>query len=217
MIAPVANDLSTIANSIYADYATKKYVDDAIDNALTPDKLPEVLPDVLDQVLPNNATTDYVNAALAEKADNIPFTSAKFVTKPVGNFVIGDNVNGLSVAEILAKLLGLSDKDPTEIPSEPDLPEEFDSIVEEIKAKEIPMYSVNTSNELVEIPYNYLNLTETDAVLEATNNGFYQIKDSNGAVIESGYQELQVDNGNTYYVIALPKKVDYNTMVTVKV
>ena len=30
MIAPVANDLSTIANSIYADYATKKYVDDAI-------------------------------------------------------------------------------------------------------------------------------------------------------------------------------------------
>ena len=36
-------------------------------------------------------------------------------------------------------------------------------------------------------------------------------------VIESGYQEMQVDNGDVYYVIALPKDIDFTSMVSIRV
>ncbi len=48
--------VTTIGSQIAANYATKTYVDDAINNALTPDNLPDVLPDVLPEVIPTAVT-----------------------------------------------------------------------------------------------------------------------------------------------------------------
>ena len=41
---------------------------------------------------------------------------------------------------------------------------------------------------------------------------FYQVIE-NETVIESGYQDIMITNDEVYYIIALPKVVDYNTMV----
>jgi hypothetical protein len=79
------------------------------------------------------------------------------------------------------------------------------------------MYAISANSELVEVPYKHIELTETEAAQVANESGFYQIKDSSGNIIESGYQELQVDNGEVLYIIALPKGIDFNTMISVKV
>jgi hypothetical protein len=57
-------------------------------------------------------------------------------------------------------------------------------------------------------------------LLEGTSkpieSGFYTIKDTEGTIIEAGYQDLSITNDELYYVIALPKNIDYNTMVEVQ-
>ena len=35
--------------------------------------------------------------------------------------------------------------------------------------------------------------------------------DENGEIIESGYQDMQIANDGMYYIVALPKSVDYNS------
>jgi hypothetical protein len=181
-----------------AGYATEKFVSDAIADI----DIPEV-----------DTSSFATNEELLKKADKVLFTVDKVVTKPVGSFIEGESVKGLTIAEILAKLLGLVDK--VVDPDEPEIPEEPTSVVENIIENLIPMYSINSDSELAEITYNYINLTEDEAKNIATESGFYQIKDSSGNVIESGYQELQVDNDSVYYIIALPKGIDFNTMVEV--
>lgn len=156
-------------------------------------------------------TTETFSTALAIKANEVPFTSAKFITKPFGNFVYGESVKDLSIVEIFAKLLGLVDKDPNvQEPTEPG------SIIENIITNELPMYTVTANSTLEEVPYKLLTFTEEEATAIATEPCFYQIIDVEGNVIESGYQELQVKSDEVYYVIALPKDIDYSTMVSVK-
>lgn len=87
------------------------------------------------------------------KADKILFTTAKFVTKPIGNFVVGDNINGWSITEILAKLLGLSDIDPTEEPEEPGEFESIEDLVDYLTAKQAPIYSQDSQGNLVETSF----------------------------------------------------------------
>lgn len=156
----------------------------------------------------NLITTEKLANELVVKADKVPFTFAKFVTKPFGNFAYGENIKGLSVTTILAKLLGLVDKDPNA--------QEPDGIIESIVKNEIPMYAVTAGGALEEVPYKLLTLTEEEAAAVATESGFYQISDAEGNVIESGYQELQAKNDEVYYIIALPKDIDYNIMISVK-
>lgn len=153
-------------------------------------------------------TVDLSNYALkAEvnvKANDVPFTRSKLIANAIGNFSAGEDVKGLTVAEILAKLLGLTDGA---------MP---DGIIEEIVAYAIPMYSVTSEGILAEIPYSYLKLTAETSTDKPTTSGFYQIVDNSGKVIESGYQEIQTFSNDIYYVIALPKEIDYNTMITIK-
>lgn len=152
---------------------------------------------------------------LASKADNIPFKEDKYVTNSLGKFKAGDSVKGLSITEILAKLLGLVDATP-ENPETPDSPDDPTGVIETIIQTQIPMYSVTANGELVEIPFKLLSMTEAEAAQAPTQEGFFQITLDSGEVI-SGYQELQADSDETYYVIALPKIVDYDTMVTMSV
>lgn len=157
---------------------------------------------------------------LNKKADSILFKTDKFVTKAMGGFVVGESLKGISIAEILAKLLELSDSsenpDQGGTDTNPDEPSVPTSVVETIIAKELPMYSVTNDGTLGEIPFKLITLDETNAAQPAEESGFYQIVDASGNVVESGYQELQVTNDSIYYVIALPKSIDYETMVTIK-
>lgn len=163
----------------------------------------------------NLVSTTAFNEALAAKADEVPFEANKFVTISVGNFVVGESVKGLTVAQILAKLLGLSDGAVD--PDEPETPEVPQGIIETIIAGQLPMYQVNTEGQLEEVPYNYISLTSEQSVKEPTSAGFYQILDSStGAAIESGYQQLSAYNEDIPYLIALPSEIDFNTHITVQ-
>lgn len=161
-------------------------------------------------------TEESFERELDKKADKVPFTTAKFVTRAVGGFTIGDSVKGLTIAEIFAKLLGLSDENPNENPDIPDMPDEPTSIVETIITEQIPMYEIDETCNAIEMPYAY-TIFEKDSssdLEEPTQTGFYQ-KTENGNIIESGYQHVSSENDSMYYIIALPKGVDFNTNVTV--
>ena len=158
------------------------------------------------------ATEEYVNDIAAAKANDILFNTDKFVKVAIGNFVIDENINGYTIAQLFAKLLGLADEN-TE-PTDPEVPS---GVIANIMTNQIPMYAITADSKLVEVPYKYISLTEATASEAPEESGFFQIKDATGTVIASGYQELQADSGETYYVIALPKAVDYNTMITLSV
>lgn len=160
------------------------------------------------------ASEAFVEEKIAEKANDIPFTTDKFVGKAIGGFAVGANVKGLTIAEILAKLLELVDEpgenpDEPDEPIEPDVPTEFDSVAEKIDVAQIPMYSVTSEGELVPVAFK---LVDKDA--EPTESGFYAVKDSEGNIIQAGYQDLTISNDEMYYAVALPKEVDYDTAVT---
>ena len=176
--------------------ATEEYVQEQIDAI-----------NITETDLSNYYTKSEVDNA---KANNVPFTTDKYVTKALGGFNIDDNLKDMNILDILAKLLGLSDQ-PSQGPDEPDTPDEPQGIIENIMANEIPMYSITDDGILAEASFKIINGNEAP-----TESGFYEIKDEQGNILEAGYQDLQVENDEMYYVIALPKEVDYNTMVEVE-
>lgn len=159
---------------------------------------------------------EYVTESeLETKANGVPFTTDKFVTKALGGFTVGESVKSLTIAEILAKLLELADVAPgenPELPDNPDIPAEPDGIVENIIVNKLPMYSVNSDGTVTAGEFELITFSQETAAVAPEKSGFYQIVE-NGKVIESGYQDMMVLNDEMYYVIALPKDVDYNTMV----
>jgi len=187
-----------------AGFATEKYVDDAIANV-----------DIPETDLSNYSTkteiAEAIATAVAEKANEVLFTTAKFVNNPIGGFTEGEDVKDFTIAELFAKLLGLSDE-PVVDPDELETPTEPEGIVEEIIFNKLPMYVVNTNGELVAEDFEVTTFTPEEAAGEPVESGFYQIVD-NGEVVESGYQDMQIVDDEMYYIIAFPKGVDYNTMV----
>jgi hypothetical protein len=164
-------------------FATTSYVDDAVKN-ITVD------------------TTNFATLAqLAEKADEIPFKEAKIVSNPIGSFAIGDSVEGLTVAEIFAKLLGFSIDNPN--PDEPEIPGITGDIVESIITNQLPVYQANELGEIQEVAYTYNTYADAGAISEDT--GFYQVKD-NGTVVESGYEHVTYPQ-DMCYMIALPNSM----------
>lgn len=142
------------------------------------------------------------------------FSENYYVTKPIGDFVLGQNVNTLTIRKLFETLLGLSTTEPS-VPDEPDTPVQPEGIVEEIIVNKTPMYSVNAQGEIAAISYDDIIIyNQTTASAQPTESGFYQITDDAGKVIESGYQELTVNNPDIPYIIALPVGVDFDTMVT---
>jgi hypothetical protein len=140
-----------------------------------------------------------LKSEVAKKANEVLFTSSKLVTKAMGSFSVGDDVRGLTIAEIIAKLLGL------EAGAEPE------GIIGRIMAYETPMYSIDDSGVLLEVPFKLV-----DGAAAPVESGFYTITDSQGNIVEAGYQDLSVENDAMYYMIAFPKEIDYNTMIEVE-
>ena len=145
------------------------------------------------------------------EAADIPFKIDKFVKKAFGGFAVGDNLNGLTVADLFAKLLELSEVNP----NEPEQPGELgDVTIEEVKQYSIPVMQGAIKDGEITIDddistFDSIELTEATAknAPQAAEPGtavLYEIKDSAGQVIEAGYQVYTISSGRgTNYRIAL--------------
>jgi hypothetical protein len=171
-----------------ADYATKKYVNDAVANI-----------DIPTVDTSNLATTEALNAALLTKANDVLFTSTKVVTKPMGTFQIGDDLRDLTLAQIFVKLLGLSDSALT--------PDDGNSIVSSIINNQTTMHQINDNDVIVEMPFELISYTAQEATTNDGNSCFYVVHNDEGARIEAGYQHF-TSKKEPYYIVALPESLD---------
>lgn len=193
-------------------YATEAYVREAISDL-----------DVKDIDTSTFVTSEAFTLAITSKADEKPFSTDKFVTTPVGGFVVGESLKDLSIAEILAKLLGLTSG--SDEPDEPDIPDEPESIVESIMKNETALYQINDNDVIVEVPYELLTYSaDTALTTKDGKTGFYVVENTNGDVVEAGYQHFSTLK-EPYYIVALPDSLDlsasgnvemqsWNTLVT---
>lgn len=137
--------------------------------------------------------------ALPELAAEVPFTTAKLVNNPIGAFKVGDNLAGMSIAEILINLLGLSTS--TENPDKPN---------------NLSLYQITETGELVELPYvaNIYTPSEATGLPAELKTGFYQVKDGD-TVIESGYEHY-TEQQAMYYMVALPSEYRFGENIEIK-
>jgi hypothetical protein len=194
-------------------YATQQDIEDAItdhEGLAKKEEVEEVKTTLTTTVIP------VVTEIVPLKANDVPFTESKIVGNSLGGFVAGEDLKGLTIAKILAKLLGLSEDEPGENPDVPDVPTEPEGVVEEIIANKLPMYSVNADGTITAEDFKIISFTTEESAAAPSESGFYQIVNEAGEVVESGYQDLMIVNDEMYYVIALPKNVDYNTMVKIQ-
>lgn len=116
----------------------------------------------------------------------------------------------MTLSELIYKIFVSEQTEDPDIPVEPDLPETSTEIIEDIIENNTPMYSVNNDGELVAEEFEIIEVTQNENGTEdsPTKSGFYELTKANGEV-ERGYQDLQIINDEMYYVIALPKSIDY--------
>lgn len=181
--ADEAKDLANQANNAIAN----------IEHPATPTKVSE---------LENDA--NYTNEArVVELIQNNISTKIgiDFVTDiTVGHLDAGTTISkDMTISQLIYRILFAG--------SQPDEPEVPEGIVGEIVTNELPLYYVDNSGSLVEIPFEITTLTEEQAAQEPTKSGFYQVIDSENNVIESGYHDLSVANQDLIYMIALPKAI----------
>jgi hypothetical protein len=157
-------------------------------------------------------------------AKDILFTSDYIITKPLGDFSIGESVKNLSIADIFIRLLGLTSQttDPESPPSTPDTPENLvvpdaGPIVTKIIQNQVPLYQLDFNYQLEAVPYKFCTFTEETYKAEPIDKltAFYQKKDTNGDMIESGYQHC-TEMQEMYYVVALPEELIINQNVTLQ-
>ena len=118
------------------------------------------------QSLENYVTKD----KLELKSDAILFKQDKLVTVAIGNFAVGDSVKDLTIAEIITRILGLTDSTS---PENPDGPQ---GIIATIIANELPIYSGTDTTGLAANDWNEISLSTA----EHTESGFYSEDDRNG-------------------------------------
>jgi hypothetical protein len=200
--------LETFKTDVTANYATKQYVADAIEThegIAKKAEVEEVKTKLETEVLP------VVTEVIPLKANDVPFTDSKIVSKPVGGFAVGDDLKDLTIAQIFAKLLGLDDE-PGENPDEPQ-----DVTVEVVKQNSIPVMQggVNTSDGSTKVEdanstFTYLEIAAADSekapvAAEPGTSALYEIKNDSGEVIEHGYQIYTIASGRgTYWRVSIP-------------
>jgi len=162
----------------------------------------------LDGYAKSTDVTAEITAAVATKAEEIPFTTAKFVTNALGGFIVGDDLNGLTITEIFAKLLGLSDTKPGENPDEPAIPQTPEEILKYAVAQDKSVYVYDSTDTLVKEPVT--NITYWTPEEAAVNmNGIstpYIIKDGD-TIIEAGYQQATTYSETYWLTVALPSEI----------
>lgn len=174
------NDLTdTPAIPSIEGLASETYVDEAIANI-----------DIPDIDLSGYALKSDVEV----KADEIPFSTNRYVTNAIGAFTAGESVRGLTIAELFAKLLGLTD-----VPQ---------GVVEDIITNEYGLYQFNDSLEVEHIEYTRTIFETAEEYAAApTESTFYQYTYTNNEgeeVTESGYQHYTLAQDFIYYMVMLP-------------
>ena len=207
-IEPTVGELKTwVENKEYLQdidldgYATEDYVDNAIANIEHPANPTKV------SELENDA--NYTNETkVLELIENNASSKIgiDFVTDiTVGHLVAGTEISkDMTIGQLLYKMLFAGAQ-----PDEPEVPE---GVIGEIIAKELPMYSIDSSGNVTAKEFEVVTFNGREEANQApVESCFYQVKDENGDVIESGYQDMQIVNDEMYYIIALPKSVEYNS------
>lgn len=207
-IEPTVGELKTwVENKEYLQdidldgYATEEYVDNAIANIEHPANPTKV------SELENDA--NYTNETkVLELIENNASSKIgiDFVTDiTVGHLAAGTQISkDMTIGQLLYKMLFAGEQ-----PEEPEVPE---GVIGEIIAKELPMYSIDYSGNVTSKEFEIVTFNGREEANQApVESCFYQVKDENGDVIESGYQDMQIVNDEMYYIIALPKSVEYNS------
>ena len=189
--------------------ASEEYVDNAIANI----DIPEV---DLTNVYTKNETDSVIASAISNikhptpdltayalksdleiKADDIPFATNRYVSNAIGNFVAGESVRGLTIAEILAKLLGLSD-----VPQ---------GVVDDIIVNKYGLYQFNDSIETEKIEFTLTEFNTAEEYAGAPDKTtFYQYtytNDEGKKVTESGYQHYTLAQDFIWYMVMLPSSL----------
>lgn len=143
--------------------------------------------------------------ALASKANDIPFTEDYRVGNAVGEFVVDDSVRGMTVVQILTKLLALTLYNPPT----GDIPTGTPESAVEIITEEIPAYELGQDGQPVEVAYKYKTMTPEEAKEDnQTESYLYQIIDPDtGEAIETGYQIATQYQEYNYLTILLPDNI----------
>ncbi len=161
------------------------------------------LPEELDEYATDN-----------EVENAVKFTTDKFVTNSFGGFEVGDSVKGLTISNVLAKLLGLSDEKPgnmqpsvsPDAPEVPDTPEIPESPIGSIITNKTPMYQIDENDKIVEVAFIEPIVYNETANINDGQTGFYIIVE-NDEIIEAGYQH-HTERKDPYYIIALPEELE---------
>ena len=192
-----------------SDMATKTWVGEQNFITDVSDKASKIhthkLADITDYKEPDltpYAKVDDVDSLLGTKANSILFNDTAIVNNAIGGFKVGDSLTGLTLVEIISRLLNVSNK-------------VIDSVVESIKVNESPMYTVTSTGEVIEREFTVISVTESEQQTKPNESGFYEITNEQGEVIESGYQEIQGEDPDCPYMVAFTNNVDLNTNVIV--
>jgi hypothetical protein len=200
------NDLINVPEIPSIDgLATEKYVDDTIAAISKTD---------LSNYYNKTEVAEAIASATSEKADKVLFNTDKFVNNPIGGFSSGDNIKDLTVAELVTRLLGLTDTFGGENPDDPEVPKKV--TIEVAKQKSIPVLQggVKTSDGSTTVDDNksifaYVEISEEQksAAPQAADPGtsaIYEIINNSGEVVEHGYLVYTIASGRgTYWRVSL--------------
>jgi hypothetical protein len=178
------------------------YTKDQVYNKIEIDDRFKSLPEYTDVDLSNYYTKDetYTKSEvealipnIASKADNIVFTEDAYVGVSLGGFTTGDSLKGLSIKQILTKLLDVNiDK--------PDEPSVEDPVVQQILRDELTTYSLNIENKFVKNTFEHKILTSDESLLPSSGSFFFTIPDK-------GLKGYQIDTDNQrhdFLTVAIP-------------
>lgn len=164
----------------------------------------------------NNIVLKRINAGFFESGISESISnSQKFgynitTTNKIGYLEAGTTLTeDMPVSEILYKILFGSSQPPVVNPGSTE-------VVTEIINNSLPMYSINADGTIGTETFRQVSFTEAEAQSAPTESCFYQVLDDSGNVVESGYQDLQIVNDQMYYIVALPKNVDYENDVRIQ-
>ena len=178
--------------------ATEQYVDDAISNI-----------DIPTVDTSKFVTSDALGEALGAKANDVLFTDDYRVGTPIGLFAQDDPVQGLTITEIITRILGLT----LYVPDVPEnVPEATPEYVKEIISDEMHAYTLDGSgtDTFIEAETDsfYKQMTPEESYEKSTENFFYQILDPDtNTLLESGYQIKTVEDEEAWLTVAIPSTV----------
>lgn len=173
--------------------ATEQYVNDAIANIDVP---------TVDTT--NLLTKDEATTLLATKANDVPFADDYRVGTALGEFVVDESLQGMTIVQILTKLLGLTQY----VAPSDNVAEGSSAVVTELVTTQATTYMLGEDGTPVENTYEYRVMTTEEAKVDNQEESFfYQIVDEETGLVESGYQIATVYQENDYLTVYIPESI----------